>query len=372
MDFAFTAEQEQLREQVRRFLDTECPLERVRDLMLAKTPHDPGLWKKIADLGWLALTIPEDFGGLGLGWEEVVVISEEMGKTVFPSPFLANTLAAQAILTLGDKAQKERLLPGLADGSVIGTLAVLEESDRLDADGVQTKAAAQGGAVVLTGEKLFVADTEAAGLFLVAAREAGGVSLFAVPRGAEGLATEPLAQFDATKRVGVVRLDGVRVEAADRLGAAGKAWEGISRVLDKGLIAFAAETVGAAQAALNLAVHYAKIREQFGTPIGRFQGVKHPCAEMHVEIESARSLAYYGGWVVDNDPAKASRYASMAKAAASEAADRAGEECIQIHGAIGFTWECDAHLYYKRGRYALLAQGSPDHHYDRVLSVQGL
>ena len=202
----------------------------------------------------------------------------------------------------------------------------------------------------------------------VAAREAKGISLFVVPADAEGLSREALVLYDATKRVSALTLDRVRVTEADRLGAPGEAWDAVAAAHRRHAVGFAAETAGSAQGALTMAVEYAKVREQFGSPIGRFQGVKHRCAEMYVDVESARSLTYYAAWAVDHAPDEAPTYASMALARAAEAADTAGEECIQIHGAIGFTWECDAHLYYKRGRYSRIAFGAPDEHYEQVLT----
>jgi alkylation response protein AidB-like acyl-CoA dehydrogenase len=247
---------------------------------------------------------------------------------------------------------------------------VLEESDVLAPDAIATRATAAAGNVVLDGAKLFVPDALHADLILVAAREEGGVSLFAVPATAPGVRVTPLVVVDATKPAAEVRLDNVRLPASARLGAAGGTWPTIVRVVDRMTIGLAAEMVGAADAALAMAVEYAKVRRQFGSPIGRFQGVKHRCAELLVDVESARSLVYYGAWAVEQAPDEAPSYAAMAKAAASEALDAAGEECIQIHGAIGYTWECHAHLFYKRGRHCHVWMGAPDEHYERVLALQ--
>ncbi|MBZ0252612.1 MAG: acyl-CoA/acyl-ACP dehydrogenase, partial [Candidatus Methylomirabilis sp.] len=188
MNFGFTEEQDELRRQTRRFLDQECPLETVRAIMAAEAPHDRGLWKKMGDLGWLGLTVSENYGGLGLSWEDLIVVAEEMGRTLFPSPFLANTAAQQAIVLLGTEEQKTRLLPPLCDGSRIATIALLEESDDLSEAGVQMRAEASGGEYRLTGKKLFVEDGGAADLLLVAVREGAGVTLLAVPRETPGIA----------------------------------------------------------------------------------------------------------------------------------------------------------------------------------------
>ena len=371
MDFGFSGEQEQLQAGVRRFLDQECPLDRVRTIMATKEGFDAGLWEKTAGLGWQALTIPEEYGGLGLAWEDLVIVAEETGRTLFPSPLLATATAARAVQALGSAEQKARILPGIASGETIAALAVLEESDDLTEAGVQLRAAASGGSVMLDGRKFFVPWGQAAGLFLVAAREGAGVSLFAVPAGTPGITVTPLRVVDATVRVAEVAFEAVSVPAADRLGEPGKAWDALARVLDAGTVALAAEMVGAADAALRLATDYAKIRKQFGEVIGKFQGVKHRLAEILVDVESSRSLVYFASWAVDHMP-DARGHVSMAKAYASQALDRAGEDGIQVHGAVGFTWECNAHLYYKRGRYCRGVDGTPEYHHERLLKAQGL
>ena len=372
MDFGFTPEQEQLREQVRRFLDKELPLDRILAWSADPQPLDRALWKRMAALGWTGITVPEAHGGLGLGCEDLIVVLEEMGKSLCPAPLLATDGAVTAIRALGDPAQHAALLPGIAAGDTVATLAVLEESDVPAPDALATRAQARAGGVVLAGAKLFVADGQNADLVLVAAREGDGVSLFAVPTDAPGVTVTPLVVVDATQPAAEVRLDGVALPSSARLGPPAGAWPVLARALDRMTIGLAAEMVGAADAALAMAVAYAKVRQQFGSPIGRFQGVKHSCAELLVDVESARSLVYYGAWAVEHDPQQAASYAAMAKAAASEALDQAGEECVQIHGAIGYTWECHAHLFYKRGRQSHVWLGAPDEHYERVLALQNL
>jgi len=371
MNFGFSEDQEQLRLQVRKFLDSECPMDRVRQIMASKEAHDRGLWTRIAALGWPALTVPDAHGGLGLRWEDLVVIAEEAGRTLFPTPLLAGAVATRAIALMASERQKARWLPSLASGDLIATLAVLEESDDLSAAGVELVAENNGEQIVLTGTKMFVPYAQAADLLLVAARESGGISLFAVPADAAGVTVTPLRLIDPTQRAAQVTLEAVAVDPSDRIGEPGSAWSDISAVLDAGTVALAAEMVGAADAALRLATEYAKVRKQFGHPIGRFQGVKHRLAEILVDIESSRSLVYFASWAVDHQP-DARAAVSMAKAYASQALDRAGEEGIQIHGAIGFTWECDAQLYYKRGRYCRNLAGSPEYHHERLLAAQGL
>ena len=369
MDFGFTPEQEQLRVQVRRLLDKEMPLDRILAWSANPAVLDRVLWKRTAALGWPGITVPEAYGGLGLGCEDLIVVLEEMGRSLAPLPLLATDAAVAALRALGTEAQQAAHLPAIAAGDVVATLAVLEESDILAPDAIATRASTKAGDVLLDGAKLFVPDAQDADLILVAAREGQGVSLFLVPADAPGVRVTPLVVVDPTKPAAEVRLDGVRLPEAARLGTPGGAWPTLTRVLDRMTIGLAAEMVGAADAALTMAVEYAKVRQQFGSPIGRFQGVKHRCAELLVDVESARSLVYYGAWAAEHDPAQAASYASMAKAAAADALDAAGEECIQIHGAIGYTWECHAHLFYKRGRHCHVWMGAPDEHYERVLAL---
>jgi alkylation response protein AidB-like acyl-CoA dehydrogenase len=371
MDFGFSPEQQQLREQVRRFLDDESPLERVRTLMAADAPFDAALWKKIADLGWQALVVPAANDGLGLSWEDVVVVAEETGRSLFPSPFISTAVAARLIAKLGDDAQNARWLAPIAAGLSVAVLAVSEENDLPFEAGVETTARSEGGRIILQGTKMFIADGMAADLLLVVAREGEGLSVFAVPADSLGLTRKALKLVDTTQRAARIELAGVTLDASCRLGRPGEAAAAVRDALDAEIVARAAEMVGSADAALKLAVEYAKVRKQFGQPIGRFQGVKHELAEVHVEIESARSLTYYASWAVDNST-QAARHVSMAKIYASAAADRAGEACVQTHGAIGFTWECDAHLFYKRGRMSRVILGSAGWHGERVLAADGL
>lgn len=371
MEFGFSADQEQLKAGVRRFLDAECPLDRVRTVMASKDAHDEGLWEKTAALGWQGLTIAEEYGGLGLAWEDLVVLAEETGRSLFPSPLLAGAVAARAIAALGSEEQKQKWLPRIAAGELLATVAVLEESDDLSEKGIQAEAARADSGIVIRGRKMFVPWGQAAGLLLVAVRENSGVSLFAIAADAAGVKTTPLKLIDQTSRAAEVVLEDVAVAEADRLGPVGGAWPALAKVLDAATVVLAAEMVGAADAALRLATEYAKIRKQFGEVIGKFQGVKHRLAEILVDVESARSLVYFASWAVDHQD-DARGHVSMAKAYASIALDKAGEDGIQIHGAVGFTWECDAHLYYKRGRYCRNLAGSPEYHHERLLAAQGL
>jgi alkylation response protein AidB-like acyl-CoA dehydrogenase len=369
MDFGFTPEQDELRNQARRLLDQELPLDRILAWSADPATIDRGLWKRVAGLGWTGLTVPEAHGGLGLGAVDLIVLLEEMGRSLCPLPLASTDLAVAALVALGDEGQQAAWLPQIASGAVIATLAVAEASDVTTEDGIATTVTAGATDIVLDGAKLFVPDGQHADLLLIAAREEQGVSLLAVPTDTPGVTVAPLVVVDATKPAAEVRLARVKLPASARLGASGAAWPTLARLLDRHLLTHAAEMVGSADAALRLAVEYAKVRQQFGSPIGRFQGVKHCCAEMLCDVESARSLVYYGAWALDHAPEQVPAYASMAKALASEALDQAGEECVQIHGAIGYTWECHAHLFYKRGRQSHVWLGAPDEHYERVMTL---
>jgi alkylation response protein AidB-like acyl-CoA dehydrogenase len=366
MNFGFTEEQELLRQEVRKLLDAASPLETVRKVAETPEGYSRELWKQIAELGWLGLTIPEAHGGAGLGWVDLTVVLEEMGRTLFPSPFLATTLAAAAIADAGSDAQKQRWLSRLADGSRIATLAVLEAGDRPGPAGIQLAATPLGDGFALSGEKVQVLDGAAADLLVVAfrtGRAADDVALAVVERSAPGVAVENTPSIDATKRVARVRLDGARIAPDAVMGGA---WPALARTLDRAAAAVTAEMVGAAEGALHLTVGYARQRSQFGSPIGRFQGVKHPLAEMYVDVESWKSLLYWAAWCIDRGEADAPRAVSLAKAYASEAFARIGIDAVQLHGGIGYTWEYDAQLYLKRSKWARPIFGDSDFHYDRV------
>jgi len=372
MNFGFTEEQELLRAEVRKLLDQRCPLPDVRKLMESEPGYSTELWGELAELGWLGLTIPETFGGAGLGWVDFVVLLEETGRSLFPSPLISTTLAAAAILDSGTDAQKARWLPGLADGSRIGTLALLEASEAIGPGGISLLGKPDGDAFVLTGEKRFVHDAGAANLFVVAFRTGPGaedLALGVVDAGAPGVAAKSYTTMDQTKRMGTLVLENARVPKSALLA---RGWPAIARLFDRGAIAVTGEIIGAAEGAHALTVQYAKDRVQFGAPIGKYQGVKHPLAEMYVDIESTKSLLYYAAWALDESPAEVARSASLAKAYASDAFTRIGIDGVQLHGAVGYTAEYDIQLYLKRAKWARPAFGDADFHYERVAALGGL
>ncbi len=376
MNFGFTEEQELLRQEVRKFLDGQCSLDEVRRVSETPNGYSSEHWKQLAELGWLGLVIPEGYGGAGLGWEELVVLLEETGRTLFPAPLVSTTLAASAILDLGDETQKERWLPRIADGSCIGTLAWIEEDERWGAAGIQLRGDADGSDFVLQGEKHFVPDGAQADVAIVAFRTGSSgdseLGLALVDLTASGVSVEDVRTLDRTKRLATLKLDGVRVGSESILGETSGMTGAIERLLDRGAIAVTAEMIGSSEAAHALTVQYAKDRVQFGSPIGRFQGVKHPLAEGYVDIESMKSLLYHAAWALDASPEDVPQSASKAKGLASEAFTRIGVTGIQLHGAVGYTEEYDIQLYLKRSKWARPMYGDEDYHYDRVATLGGI
>ncbi len=374
MNFGFTEEQEFLRQEARKFLDDNCAVETVRKIVETKEGFSSDLWKQIGALGWLGLTIPESYGGAGLGWLDLGVLLEETGRSLFPSPLISTTLAAAAIQESGNAEQQGRWLPGFADGSLIGTLAFQEKTDSMAPEGIRLEGKAEEDGFRLSGEKLFVPDLGAADRIIVVFRTGpapGALSLALIERDAPGVRIDGLPCMDQTKRLGRLTLDGVSVRSDAVLGRPGGARAVVERLLDLGACAVAAEIVGAAEAALALTVDYAKERVQFGSLIGRFQGVKHPLAEMYTDVESFKSLVYYAAWSLDERLDGASLSVSRAKAYATEAFARIGIDGVQLHGAVGYTWEYDIQLYLKRSKWARPMFGNAEHHYDRVATLGG-
>ena len=350
MDFGFSEEQELLRQSTADFLSKECPMTYVRQMMEDERGHSEELWKKMADLGWMGLIYPEEFGGSGLNMVDLVVVLEEMGKVVAPGPFFSTVcLGGLAILEAGNAEQKQKYLPGIAAGTTKATLAVLEEDARWDEKGVKLQARRGKNNYSLSGVKLFVPDAHVADLIVCVARTTEGPTLFVVDRQQAGVSATQLKTMDQTRRLNEVRFDKVRVNADAVLSAPGKGWEAVSRILDRGKVALCAEMCGG-QKVLDMTVEYAKMREQFGRPIGSFQAIQHKCANMLVQVESAKSATYYAAWAVANDAPEAPLAAAMAKAYCSDAYRQVTAEGIQVHGGIGFTWEHDIHIYFKRAK----------------------
>jgi alkylation response protein AidB-like acyl-CoA dehydrogenase len=374
MNFGFSEEQDLLRAEVRKFLDQNAPLTRVREIVASESGFDSGLWARMAELGWVGLCIPEKHGGVGLGLETLLVVLEETGRSLFPSPLISTVLAAKAIERFGTSDQRARWLPGLADGSQVGTFAFLERSDSLAPEGIETFAKPDGDEWVLSGEKLFVTDVDSANLFVVVVRtgtELESISLVVVDGSDDGVSVECFDGMDLTKRVGRLSLKDVRVGSDCVLGESGGGWPAAEWLLDLGAALVTAEAVGAAEAALEMTTKFAKERIQFDEPIGKFQGVKHPLAEIYVDVESFRSLVYYAIWALDQDAPDARIAVSRAKAYCADAFPMAGIMGVQLHGGVGYTWEYDIQLYLKRSKWVRPTFGDADYHYERIASLGG-
>ena len=377
MNFAFSEEQEELRRSVRRFLEDKSPSTEVRRLMETTDGYDPKIWAQMAnELGLQSLHIPEAYGGQGFSFVELVVVLEEMGRALLCAPYFSSVcLAANAILNAGTEDQKAALLPGIAGGETIATLAFTEPSGKWDANGITMEAASDGsGGYTLSGTKMFVLDGHTANLIVVAARSAGsggteGISFFTVEGDAAGLTRTALPTMDQTRKQAKLEFSNV---PATLLGEEGAGWAALSKTLDQAAVCLAAEQVGGAQKCLDMSVEYAKVRIQFGRPIGSFQAIKHKCADMLLEVESSKSAAYYAGWAAAEDNDELPVVASLAKSYCSEAYFHAAAENIQIHGGIGFTWEHDAHLYFKRAKSSEILFGDPTYHRELLAQRIGI
>ena len=367
MDFAFSPEQEELRRTVRQFLDKTSPETEVRRLMATERGYDADAWHRMAnELGLLGLVIPEEFGGAGAGFTELGLVVQEMGRALFCGPFLGTAvLAAAALLETADDAAQHRWLPAIAAGELIATLAI--PGTLPGAREVMARRAATGG-WVLEGTAGFVLDGHVADLILVPARTDEGTSLLAVRDTAPGLARTLLSAFDATRKH--ARLQFSATPAA-LIGPAGAAGPALGRVFDLGCVALACEQVGVAERALDMARDYALLRTQFGRPIGSFQAVKHKLANVLLEVEAARSAAWYGLWAADAKRDQLPVVASIAQATCSAAAYQATAENVQVHGGIGYTWEHPAHLYFRRATTSRMWLGDPAGHYERLLGQLG-
>ena len=378
MDIGFTDEQELLRETARKFLDSECATKFVRDVMATDTAVTDAFWQQLAENGWLGINFAEDDGGSGLGLVDLVVLMEEIGRAVMPGPYLATVLlGGAAIAEAGSPAQRREYLAKIADGSLKATLALTEANARWDAAGITLAAREDRGGFTLSGSKMFVPDAHLADVIAVATRTRDGstmedgVSLFLVPKGAVGVSVKLLPSIDKTRKLCEVRLDNVSVPTSALLGEVHGGWPALSRVIDKAAVALAAEMCGGAQKVLDITVEYAKLRETFGKPIGAYQGVKHKCADMLVDIENAKSLTYYAAWAIDEGSDEATQAVSMAKAYASDASRKVCAAGIQLHGGIGMTWEHDLQLYLKRGKACEVAFGDAAWHRERVARLMG-
>ena len=378
MDIGFSEEQQLLRDTARKFLDAACTTKFVRERMATAEAVTPQFWSQLAEQGWLGINFAEDDGGSGLGLVDLVVLMEEMGRAVMPGPYFATALlGGAAIREAGSAAQRHEYLPPIAEGRLRATLAAIEPNARWDASGIMMQAQAMRGGFSLSGAKLFVPDAHLADVIVVAARTRDGstledgISLFLVPKDAAGLSVAPMPSIDETRKLCELRFDNVAVPQTALLGALHEGWPALARVYDAASVALAAEMCGGAQRVLEMTVDYAKLRVAFGKPIGSYQGVKHKCSDMLVEVENAKSLTYYAAWAIDEKQPDAPLAVSMAKAYASDASRKVSNAGIQLHGGIGMTWEHDLHLYMKRAKASEVAFGDATWHRERVAALMG-
>ncbi|WP_433761361.1 acyl-CoA dehydrogenase family protein [Nocardia sp. CA-135398] len=371
MAFSFTAEQEELRATVRRFLADKSPSAAVRHWMETEPGHDPAVWKQMAEqLGLHGLALPEEYGGSGGGPVELGIVLEEMGWALLPAPYFSTVaLAGQALSTCDDESAKARWLPGIADGSLTATLALAEESGSWRLADVSTVAMRVGEAWRLSGTKMFVVDGDKADLVLVVAVGDAGLGLYAVDATTAGVTRTRLETLDPTRRL--ARID-LKDAVAQPIRPPADASAYLQGVVDLAVVALAAEQVGVAQACLDAAVEYAKIRVQFDRPIGSFQAIKHKCADMLLEVEAARSAAYHAATVAAAGSTELPTAAALAAAYCSQVSTHAAKENIQIHGGIGYTWEHGAHLYLKRAKSSEQLFGSPAWHRSRLADLVGI
>jgi len=363
MNFAFSDEQEEFRSVLRRFLEEKAPPSEVRRMLAAPAGFDPALWKQMAaELGLQGLHLPESVGGQGFGFLELGIVLEEMGRALLPSPFFASSvLAAEAIRCVGSEAEQRALLPGIASGEEIATLAWVEAGSGWDPAAVRLEARPEAGGFVLTGAKQVVLAADAATRLVVLARLPGtrgeaGLALATLEANAPGVRVVPEEPIDLARRVGRIELDGAR---AKPLGHGGGAATGLRKALARARVALSAEMLGGAARALDMAVDYAKQRVQFGRAIGSFQALKHMAADVLLELELARSASYWAWWVADQDGPELAEAAPLAKSACAEAYLLAASTNLQLHGGIGFTFEADPQLHYRRARADAALFGEP-------------
>ena len=371
--FHFTEEQRQFRDMLRRFMAAASPTSEVRRLMDREPGFDPAVWRRMAgELGLTGLMIPERYGGAGFGLVELGLAMEEMGRVLLCAPYLASAvLAANALCRVGSEDQKQRLLPGIACGETIAALAVAEPGGEPDVDRIAMGAAAVDGGYSLTGCKDYVVDGCNADLLLVAARTApggglAGLSLFAVPGDAPGVVRRRLKTLDPTRQLARLDFHDAPAELLGELGGAGSA---LAETLDTGAIALANEMAGGAQRLLEDALEYIKLRMQFGRAVASFQAIKHRCAELLLNVDLMKSAAHHAAQVADANPAELAYEASLAKVAAGEAYLQAAIEAIQLHGGIGFTWDQDTQLWYKRAKSSEVLLGDPAWHRERMIQL---
>tara|TARA_R110000824_G_scaffold42440_10_gene124931 strand:+ start:183 stop:1295 length:1113 start_codon:yes stop_codon:yes gene_type:complete len=354
MNFDFSDDQKFLRDEARKFLEAQCTMAHVREVLDDEDKsHNEGVWKQIVDMGWLGAAIPEEYGGLGLGMLELCVIAEELGRTLAPVPFGSSAyFFAEALKLAGSEDQKLALLPKVADGSVVGCIAVSEGPGEIKAGNIATRL--NGGTI--SGKKIPVTDGDIATHAIVLVKDGSGESLVIVDLNQGGVSRKPIKTLEPTRSHATISFDGA---AAELLGEAGNGMALLDQINDRAAVLIAFEQLGGASRCLEMANAYAKERVAFGRAIGGNQAIKHKLADMYVKNEVARSNAYYGAWALSSNAAELPEAAAAARVAASEAFWFASKENIQTHGGMGFTWEVDCHLFYRRAKLLSVQVGSP-------------
>jgi alkylation response protein AidB-like acyl-CoA dehydrogenase len=366
MDFDFSKAQKLLQQSARDFFSRECKPERVRELMASETAFDDALWRGMADQGFMGLTIPEEYGGLGLGAVELIAVAEEMGRACLPGPFISTFWAAELIHRAGSEGQRKQYLEAIAAGELKATVALLEEDADWTPDAIALRAEKDGKDYRLRGAKHFVNDAAVADVIVTVARVANGLVLLPVARNAAGLKITATSAMDATRKLYTVEFDNVAVAEADALAFTTKTRDALDAATRVATVALTAEMLGVMQWTLDATVEYAKTRLQFGKPIGIYQAVQHQCADMFNWTEGARSAVYYAAWAVaENDPG-AALAVSVAKTHCSDAARETGNRGVQVHGGIGFTWEHNLQLYYKRAKSSEIMFGDANYHREQI------
>jgi alkylation response protein AidB-like acyl-CoA dehydrogenase len=366
MDFDLNKAQKLLQQSARDFFARECKTERVRELMATDTAYDDGLWRAMADQGWTGLIIPEEFGGLGLSLVDLIAVSEEMGRACLPGPFLSTLWAAALIDRAGGEGQRKQYLEPIAAGDMKATVALLEGDADWNPESVQLRAEKEGKEFRLRGRKEFVTDAEVADLIICVARGNDGLVLAPVEKGAKGMKIDATPGVDATRKLYTVEFEDVVAPEADALAFNTRTLEAVESATAMAVVALCAEMLGVRQWTLENAVDYAKTRQQFGKPIGVYQAVQHQLADMFLMTEGARSALYYAAWAVSENDPSAKLAVSVAKACCSDAAREVGNRGAQVHGGIGFTWEHNLQLYYKRAKSSEIMFGDANYHREEI------
>lgn len=368
MNVQLTEEQTMLQDSVRKFVENEVSLEKVRELADNPKGLTDELWNAIAEQGWLGILVPEDLGGLGMGVQELGIVAYELGRGVVPGPFLSTTLATSMIAYGGTDAAKEKYIENLVAGAAVGTVAIVEPELGINLDATACTAKASGDGFTLNGQKDLVADADAADVFVVAAKTDSGIGFYLVDKEAEGVTITPNKVWDLTSRNGTLNLENVQVSADAQIHDPEEVFAKTLRIAN---VAIAADCLGGAEYIHKLTVAYAKERSQFGTLIGSFQSVKHPLVDLFALIESAKSAFHYAAWAVDADDEGVEVAVAVARNTNVETYRTTTLTCLQLHGGIGFTWEYDLHLFLKRAKHNQFLFGDADY-YDELICQQAL